>query len=323
MNRLSRTLTALAIGLTAAGLAACSSTPSASAPAQPRSSVTNSAVTGSATGPATGSGTGAATGAATAGAATGVRKPASVAGISHIHAVARDPKTGELLLATHEGLFRLVGSELRRTGPVVDLMGFAVGPDGTYYASGHPGRGVDLPQPVGLLTSTDSGLSWQVASRGGESDFHALAVGPTTVTGFDGALRTTTDRKNWTDRTITAPPRALAAAPNSGALLATTGAGLLLSADDGTSWRALSPPQLAVLVAWADERTIVIATRNGQLATSEDAGGTWTLHPKAIGPAEALYAKRGTDGKVEIVVVVAGRVLSTTDGGATTEPLAQ
>ena len=62
------------------------------------------------------------------------------------------------------GLFRHVNGELVQNGQVIDLMGFAVAPDGTYYASGHPGAGVDLPQPVGLITSTDAGRTWRVAS---------------------------------------------------------------------------------------------------------------------------------------------------------------
>ena len=107
--------------------------------------------------------------------------------ITHIHAVARDPKTGDLLLATHEGLFRHANGELLQNGPVIDLMGFTVAPDGTYYASGHPGAGVDLPQPVGLITSTDAGRTWQVASRGGQSDFHALTAGPAAVQAHNSA----------------------------------------------------------------------------------------------------------------------------------------
>lgn len=250
-------------------------------------------------------------------------EPNAPIAITHIHAVARDPKTGELLLATHEGLFRHVEGELSQNGPIIDLMGFAVGPDGTFYASGHPGIGVDLPQPVGLITSTDGGRTWQVTSRGGESDFHALTVGPKGVTGFDGTLRTSTDGRSWTDRSIAAPPRALAASPTSGTLLATTVAGLLLSTDDAATWQKLRPPETAMLVAWADEQTIVTATSAGRLATSDDAGTTWTLHPNTIGTADALFAERTTDGKVEIIVVVDGKVLRTTDGGATTEVVVQ
>ncbi len=273
--------------------------------------------------------TGAATPSARGGspAAAPVSSPASASSsrppvaITHIHAVARDPKSGELLLATHEGLFRHVNGDLVQNGPVIDLMGFAVAPDGTYYASGHPGVGVDLPQPVGLITSTDAGRSWRVASRGGQSDFHALTAGSTAVIGFDGVLRSSTDGTTWTTRSIPAPPRTLAAAPTSGALLATTEAGLLASSDTGATWRTLSPPVTALLVTWADEKTMVIATTTGQLGVSSDAGITWTLNPTRVGAAEALHAGRGQDGRLEIVVVADGKVLRTLDGGTTTENL--
>lgn len=241
--------------------------------------------------------------------------------ITHIHAVARDPKTGDLLLATHEGLFRHANGELLQNGPVIDLMGFTVAPDGTYYASGHPGAGVDLPQPVGLITSTDSGRTWRVSSRGGGSDFHALTSSPTSVVGFDGTLRSTTDGETWTTRTIPAAPRTLAASPQTGALLATTETGLLHSTDDGRSWKGLTPPATALLAAWADEQTIVIATTNGQIATSNDTGATWTLQPKRIGAPQALFAQRGTDGQIETILVADGAVLRTADGGATVEKL--
>ena len=241
--------------------------------------------------------------------------------ITHIHAVARDPKTGDLLLATHEGLFRHANGELLQNGPVIDLMGFTVAPDGTYYASGHPGAGVDLPQPVGLITSTDSGRTWRVSSRGGESDFHALTSSPTSVVGFDGTLRSTTDGETWTTRTIPAAPRTLAASPQTGALLATTETGLLHSTDDGRSWKGLTPPATALLAAWADEQTIVIATTNGQIATSNDTGATWTLQPQRIGAPQALFAQRGTDGQIETILVADGAVLRTADGGATVEKL--
>ena len=113
----------------------------------------------------------------------------------------------------------------------------------------------------------------------------------------------------------------MAAAPSTGTLSATTSAGLLLSNDDGASWRTLSPPETAVLVAWADEQTIIAATATGKLASSTDAGATWTLHPNPIGPASALYAQRGSDQKVEIIAVVGTKVLRTTNNGDSTEDL--
>lgn len=241
----------------------------------------------------------------------------------HVHGIARHPRTGDVLVATHQGLFQQVDGKLVRNGPAIDLMGFTIGDDGTLYASGHPAPGTDLPQPVGLITSQDTGRTWQVASRGGRSDFHALTAGPNGVIGFDGTLRHTSDKKTWDTRDIPSPPRVLAASPTSGTVLATTSAGLLMSQDEGTTWTSLAPPEVAVLAAWADEETIVTSSAAGRLATSSDAGQTWTLHPKSIGPAEALWAGRTSDGQLEIIASVNGRVISTTDAGRTTQTLVQ
>lgn len=259
--------------------------------------------------------------AATAGASGSAGTSESAPLLMHIHGAMRDPATGDLLLATHAGLFRQTGDSLDQVGPSIDLMGFAIGADGTFYASGHPGAGVDLPQPVGLITSKDSGQTWQIASRGGESDFHALTVGPDAVAGFDGALRVSEDRTSWTVRDIPAPPRTLAASPQTGILLATTEAGLLRSVDNAVTWQALTPPETAVLVAWADEQTIVATTTTGRLATSSDAGATWTLGPKPLGAIDTLSARRDDNGRVEIIVSIDGAVLQTTDAGASTDTL--
>lgn len=257
---------------------------------------------------------------ATPAAATDAAAPPATA-ITHIHAAVRNPATGDLLLATHHGLFRKSGDDLRQLGPAIDLMGFAVGPDGTFYASGHPGAGVDLPQPVGLITSTDSGRTWQVASLGGAADFHALAAGPSGVAGFDGAMRVSKDGKTWETRTIPAAPRSLAASPETGTLLAATEAGLLLSNGGVAGWRTLTPPEPATLAAWADERTIAVATSEGNLAISSDGGTTWTRGPKPLGAIDTLSARRDDAGRIEIIVSVDQKVLQTTDAGATVETL--
>jgi len=239
--------------------------------------------------------------------------------ISHIHAIARDPSDRTLLLATHEGLYAKEAGGLTLRGPVMDLMGFTVSPDGTFYASGHPGVAVrDLPQPLGLIRSTDRGRTWQVISRGGQSDFHALTAGPQLVVGFDGALRTTSDATQWADRGIPAPPRSLAASPTTGTLVATTEKGLLRSTDHGATWQTLDTPALSVLAAWADESTLVVATTDGRLATSTDRGATWTLGTRVVGPVEALWAGRTSSGEVEVVIALHDQVLRTTDNGATT-----
>ena len=76
----------------------------------------------------------------------------------HVHGVAINPGDDLVYLATHDGLFRYDDTGPTRIGPVIDLMGFTVAGPNHFYASGHPGEGSDLPNPVGLITSTDAAL---------------------------------------------------------------------------------------------------------------------------------------------------------------------
>lgn len=245
--------------------------------------------------------------------------------ISHVHGITRDAGTGEgsgvILLATHKGLFRLQDRELTQVGPVVDLMGFTVTPEGRYLASGHPGVDTDLSQPVGLIESTDQGKTWSVLSRGGESDFHALAAGPDRVLGFDGQLRASSNGRTWDTLEIPSAPAALAIAPSTGIFLATTEDGVLRSADEGATWEILDTPQPMSLIAWADEKTIVGAGIDGHLLTSRDAGKTWTASDQSVGEITALGASTTADGEIEALMVADTTVLRTTDGGNTTEQL--
>ena len=176
-------------------------------------------------------------------------------GAGHIHGVARDPDTGDIVLATHAGLFRLGADGPTPVGPDVDLMGFAISPDGSYLGSGHPGPGSDLGQPVGLIRSTDGGRTWTTLSRSGESDFHGLTAGDGLVAGFDGALRVSADGRSWRTVAIPAEPHVLAASPAGDRLLATTPDGLLASTDGGGTWSTVPTPELLVAVDWVDADT--------------------------------------------------------------------
>ncbi|MER7071912.1 F510_1955 family glycosylhydrolase [Terrabacter sp. NPDC000476] len=239
--------------------------------------------------------------------------------ITHIHRAIRERDT--ILVATHQGLFRLAGhGQLVAVSPPIDLMGFAIATDGTYVASGHPAPQSDLPQPVGLIQSADRGRTWSLRSRGGQSDFHALtALGPG-VMAFDDALRFSPDRVTWQDRRIPAPPRDLAAGPD-GTVLATTERGLLASDDRGLTWRTVTTPQLMLTVTWAGPRTIVGASTTGVLMVSRDAGATWTTGPRSVGEVSAVTATLPGADQIEILLVVGTQVLRTNDLGAQTQIL--
>ncbi|MGY2077804.1 MULTISPECIES: F510_1955 family glycosylhydrolase [unclassified Blastococcus] len=237
---------------------------------------------------------------------------------AHVHAVAVDPGDGALLLATHEGLVT-VGDDGRpaAVGPVIDLMGFTVaGPD-HYLASGHPGLRTDLPNPVGLIESTDGGETWTPLSRTGESDFHALTALPGGgALGFDGTLLRTTDGTTWEQLAIPAEPHTLTAAPD-GQVLATTGAGLLRSTDAGATWAPVDGAPLLQVVTWLGDGTAAVGiTPDGAVWTSTDAAASWTHRGHLDATPEAVAATT-VDGDVRVLVVADHGLLESTDGGAT------
>ncbi|MEO7754720.1 MAG: F510_1955 family glycosylhydrolase [Terracoccus sp.] len=234
----------------------------------------------------------------------------------HIHGMGRDPGDGTLYLATHEGLFRQAEGAWRRVGPAIDLMGFAVAGSGRFLASGHPGAGVDLPQPAGLLESKDAGVSWVIRSRGGESDFHALTSSPSGVLAYDGVLRGTSDGVSWRDLPFAGEPRSLSASPDGASVLATTAEGLRASADHGATWSSVADSPLLLLVTWADATTAVGVTPEGTVAVSTDGGARWTSGTASVvDPPQAVAATRRADGTLEILVVSSGGVRQSLDSG--------
>lgn len=236
----------------------------------------------------------------------------------HVHGISRDPGNGEVNLATHEGLFVMQpDTSWRQVGPTVDLMSFAITGPGSFYASGHPAEGVDMPAPVGLIKSTDAGRTWTVLSRGGESDFHALAASSAGVMGFDGALRVTVDGKSWARGGLTAEPRCLASSPDGSQVLATTSQGVQSSTDGGRTWLPLTSAPPLLLAAWADAKTVVGLTTEGNLAISADAGRTWRADLAKVPGGQALSASRDKAGQLEILVVTKTGVLQSHDDGAT------
>lgn len=240
----------------------------------------------------------------------------------HVHGVAVNPADDRVYLATHDGLFRYGQEGPTRIGPVIDLMGFTVaGPD-HFYASGHPGPGVDLPQPVGLIESTDGGQTWVQLSRQGRSDFHALAASAAGVVGFDGSgLLSTGDGRSWQELDPPVAPYALTASLQGDVLLATSETGPIRSVDAGRSWALLEGAPLLQVVDWADGDRVVGVTPEGSVAVSDDAGSTWTRRGTVAGAPQAVGALAATDGSLRVLVVTGTGVLDSADGGVSFTPL--
>jgi len=176
------------------------------------------------------------------GSEAGVGEP----GMGHVHGLGLDPGTGDVLAATHTGLFRLAeGAEPERVADrFQDTMGFTVDGD-RLLGSGHPDPRDGLPAALGLIQSTDTGETWTALSLQGEADLHALTVADGQVVGWDsisGAVLTSDDGgSSWTSGATFDAVGDLAHLPDGAGLLVTTADGLLVSQDDGASFRPFSP----------------------------------------------------------------------------------
>lgn len=252
---------------------------------------------------------------------TGRSSPAQITG--HVHGIARHPDSGHIYVATHDGLYVIAGSApLTRVGPVIDLMGFTITGQGELLASGHPGAGTDLPQPVGLIESTDGGKSWTVRSRGGQSDFHTLTQSSEGVTGYDGTLRSSVDGRTWSTLPHLEGVTSLGASPEGAGVLAATDAGLHVSSASGSTWDPVPNAPPLVLLDWADATRVVGVDRAGTVYVSTDAGRTWLpSSAEPLSPTQAVGASI-VEGRLEVLAVTHDDLVISSDGGTTFTTLA-
>ncbi|MDR7358900.1 F510_1955 family glycosylhydrolase [Paeniglutamicibacter sulfureus] len=246
----------------------------------------------------------------------GEQPPANPFG--HIHAISIEETTQRVLLATHNGLFDATETVPRKIGPTIDLMGFAASSNGTFYASGHPGPGIDLPNPLGLMKSTDGGESWIPVSLQGSSDFHAMTVTSDQIVGFDGILRSTVDGKEWSDAGPMSPsPYALVGSPDNTVVLATTEDGVWRSVDSGDTWETPDGGPRLLTAAFADPMTVVGVTPEGSVYLSDDAGLSWASIKAEVGQPSTMGATRTADGNISVWMAMEGGLVKYTYDGTT------
>ncbi|WP_180536752.1 F510_1955 family glycosylhydrolase [Micrococcus luteus] len=251
---------------------------------------------------------------------TGV-DPAAANPYGHVHGITVVQDTDQVLLATHNGLFDAADESSKRIGPLIDLMGFTATDDGTLYASGHPHPDTGIPEPAGLLRSSDGGQTWDQVSRQGQSDFHALTTADESLVAFDGQLWTSSDGQRWKSVTTDLAPFHLAGSP-AGTVLATTEQGVWRSADAGQSWDRPAGGPVLLLTTFADADTAVGVAPDGTVHTSDDAGKSWVTAGSIEAVPAAITALRDEDGTLEVWVATSeGIVLHSIDDGQTFEAL--
>lgn len=233
----------------------------------------------------------------------------------HLHGIAVNPADGKLYLGTHVGPMVVEDDAVARVGrTTIDLMGFAVaGPD-HFYASGHPGPGDDLPNPVGLIESKDGGKTWSVVSRAGESDFHTVAAADGVVVGFDGAVRSTKDGRSWSTGAADVAPASLAVSPSdASAVVATTQHGPARSTDGGATFTHVDGAPVLVFLAWPAEDALWAVAPDGSVHLSPDGGLTWSRRGSVgVAPQAFTAADAAT-----VVVALEDEIVRSTDSGTT------
>lgn len=248
--------------------------------------------------------------------------------LGHIHDLVLEPD-GDLLVASHTGLYRiegvdravLVGDEQH------DLMAMAAQAD-TLIASGHPNLLIERyrvegsPPYLGLARSIDSGQSWQIVDLLGEADFHALV--PTD----SGLFAAETAGQIWFldeasedwSQLGAVEARDLAVNPDDPSQqLAPDHDGVVwASADTAVTWKRVDTAPSLVEIEWPTAGNIVGATEDGRIWRAARPEGPWTetaeLDPG--GGVETLYVDPNGDWWA---TVRGGAIFHSAEGGGSWE----
>ena len=245
-----------------------------------------------------------------------VEKGQSVSGAAlagHIHNLAYDGE--DLLIGTHEGLWSQKPGALpeQRSQDPFDVMGLTL-TDDQWFASGHPGEGMDAPADLGLMASSDKGRTWKAVSLSGEVDFHRLSASGTAIVGVsahDGRLLRSDDAgSRWTDL---GTPGLFDLAINpldTAVIVGTTEDGPVRSSDSGASFQPLAGAPLLVLLTWSGS-TLYGVDVDGGIHQSTDNGTTWLPQGSLTGQATAIAASGS-----KIAALVGDSIVESVDGGA-------
>jgi hypothetical protein len=249
-----------------------------------------------------------------------------------VNSLERDEESGEFLLTTNRGFFRVnpeddrvtrVRGRIEAEGKSATLGTFLelnLDPDGQLVGSGHPDQRT-LPQFLGYLRSDDGGRNWQVVSRLGDADLHKIVFKHDRLYAWDAvlsALLVSEDGGRSFAEHFT--PRGLIidfeVDPEDPAhVLAATDEVLFRSEDEGDSWRPLVQGE-GTRLAWPEPDRLVMAAKDGTVSRSEDGGDSF----KEIGRVDGEpYVIDAVSGDELYMVLSDGTILASEDGGASWE----
>jgi photosystem II stability/assembly factor-like uncharacterized protein len=241
-----------------------------------------------------------------------------------------DPKTGDYLLTTNKGFWRIDANTDEVTqvegtvssggaeSPVGTFLFVHAREDGTLIGSGHPDQPT-LPQYLGLIESSDGGLNWTVVSRLGEADLHKIVETHDRLYAWDAvlsALLVSSDGGRNFKESFT--PRGLiidfAVDPKDpDVIVAANEDQIFRTEDGGQAWRPLSGAE-GVRLAWTAPDKLYRADKDGRVYVSPDGGQRFDQ----VGEIQGEPYKIEPVGPDELLVALSdGSIVKTVDGAKT------
>lgn len=219
-----------------------------------------------------------------------------------------------ILFGTHHGVWLQRPSQ----DPVpvgnsrFDVMGLTKHAGGLV-ASGHPDSDEEQVGNIGLRGSLDQGRTWKNISLTGQVDFHRLVSSGQRILGLsatDGALLVSDDNGNTWKKLPNPNLFDLALDPNNSSnVVGTTETGPILSTDGGKTFAPIAGAPLLALVSW-DTIRLVGVSPDGLIYESLDQGTTWSKIASVTGQVRAVATQRD-----EIAVLAGTDLYYSSDAG--------
>lgn len=235
----------------------------------------------------------------------------SIGTLSHIHVVRAFGD--QIILGTHEGLYQYLSEKsVKRINPEkFDVMGLAVSNKGLF-ASGHPGPGSKLKEPVGLLFTPKQGGKWQELSLSGVVDFHTLETVGNEIYGADSGsgqlMYSANGGKSWSKRGVNSYTD-IAPNPSKKASVVVVKNGKLFQSTDALKTiKEMKTPFVVDSIDWF--KGSLIAASGKDLYQSKNAGKSWK---KLVSMPSTISSV--TQSNKLIAFVMGSSIYSSRDGG--------
>ena len=244
-----------------------------------------------------------------------------------INSLGVETGSGDLLLTTNRGFFRIRDGRAKRiagavdtddgTSPVGTFLAFRTVGDGRLLGSGHPDRKGRVADFLGLMRSRDGGRHWATVSRYGIADLHVIRTLHDRIYAFDAVLGAVLvgdeEGKDWSEHP-TPPGQVLDLVvdpEDADHLLISNSRDIFGSDDGGKSWRPLASG-VSARMAWPSAGELFRADQNGLVYRSADHGNSW----EDVGKIDGEPWKLEADGPDRLLAALSdATIVESTDGG--------